>query len=169
MILWYMTPCSVLCGYELHVESHCPYLHLYTEKAGSIFLRRISMIIECHNPKGNNPSIWQLRLKIPFTHQFNVTYERFTFSLDQTATYSGKAGAIFILKTCRGNITLSARYRRIPATITVIDQGEQIWPWKCGELLSFEINLLRICPGLVISMTVSLQASLRLGRRLLGV
>jgi hypothetical protein len=30
------------------------------------------------------------------------------------------------LKTCRSNITLAARYRRLPATITVIDQGEQI-------------------------------------------
>jgi len=84
------------------------------------------MIIQCHNPKGNNPSMWEHRLKIPFTEQFNVTDERFRFSFDQTATYSGKAVDIFILNTCRGNITLFARYRRIPATITVIDQGEQI-------------------------------------------
>ena len=67
--------------------------------------------------------MWQPRLKID---ELNVTDERFTFFMDQTATYSGKAGAIFILKTCRSNITLAARYRRLPATITVIDQGEQI-------------------------------------------
>ena len=65
--------------------------------------------------------MWQPRLKIPLTDHINVTDGRSTFSLDQTATYSRKAEAIFILKTRRFNITLSARYWRIPATITLIE------------------------------------------------
>jgi hypothetical protein len=98
MQLWYMTPCSVVCGYQLHGVSHCPHIYLYTEKAGNIFLRSISMIMHYHNPKGNKLNTWQLRLQIPLTDHINVIDEQSTLSLNQIATYSGKAGAIFILK-----------------------------------------------------------------------